>query len=166
MASTTLTYTKPYHKIRLNLKVKADISLWLQFLDNFNGQCFLPEKDWISNETLKLFTDSSGNPELGCGVYFNGLCAQLRWPWRISHLMKNMSFLEMVPVVLAMFLWVTSLENKKILFYIDSNALVSIVNKRSSKDTWIMKMIRPFVLITMKHNVQFKAIHIESANNG
>jgi hypothetical protein len=21
----------------------------------------------------KLFTDSSGNPELGCGVYFNGL---------------------------------------------------------------------------------------------
>jgi hypothetical protein len=75
--------------------------------------------------------------------------------------MKNMSFLEMVPVVLAMFLWVTSLENKKILFYIDSNALVSIVNKRSSKDTWIMKMIRPFVLITMKNNVQFKAIHIE-----
>jgi hypothetical protein len=122
---------------------------------------FSQEKDWISNETLKLFTDSSGNPELGCGVYFNGLWAQLRWPWRNSHLMKNMSFLEMVPVVLAMFLWVTSLENKKILFYIDSNALVSIVNKRSSKDTWIMKMIRPFVLITMKNNVQFKAIHIE-----
>ena len=102
MASTTLTYTKTYHKIRLNLKVKADISLWLQFLDNFNGQCFFPEKDWISNETLKLFTDSSGNPELDCGVYFNGLWAQLRWPWRNSHLMKNMSFLEMVPVVLAM----------------------------------------------------------------
>jgi hypothetical protein len=140
---------------------------------------FSLEKDWISNETLKLFTDSSGNPELGCGVYFNGLWAQLRWPWRNSHLMKNMSFLEMVPLVLAMFLWVTSLENKnilfyidnsalatslennKILFYIDSNALVSIVNKRSSKDTWIMKMIRPFVLITMKHNVQFKAIHIK-----
>jgi hypothetical protein len=122
---------------------------------------FSQEKDWISNETLKLFTDSSGNPELDCGVYFNGLWAQLRWPWRNSHLMKNMSFLEMVPVVLAMFLWVTSLENKKILFYIDSNALVSIVNKRSSKDTWIMKMIRPFVLITMKNNVQFKAIHIE-----
>ena len=122
---------------------------------------FSQEKDWISNETLKLFTDSIGNPELGCGVYFNGLWAQLRWPWRNSHLMKNMSFLEMVPVVLAMFLWVTSLENKKILFYIDSNALVSIVNKRSSKDTWIMKMIRPFVLITMKNNVQFKAIHIK-----
>ena len=62
------------------MEVKADISLWLEFLDNFNGQCFFPEKDWISNETLKLFTDSSGNPELGCGVYFNGLWAQLRWP--------------------------------------------------------------------------------------
>jgi hypothetical protein len=42
---------------------------------------FSLEKDWISNETLKLFTDSSGNPELGCGVYFNGLWAQLRWPF-------------------------------------------------------------------------------------
>ena len=80
--------------------------------------------------------------------------------------MNNMSFLEMVPVVIAMFLWPISLENNKILFYIDNNVLVNIVNKRSSKDTWIMKMIRPFVLITRKHNVQFKAIHIESANNG
>jgi hypothetical protein len=61
-------------------------------------------------------------------------------------------------------LWATSLENKNILLYINNNALVSIVNKRSSKDTWSMKMILPFVLITMKHNVQFKAIHIESAN--
>jgi len=67
--------------------------------------------------------------------------------------MKNMLFLEIVPVVLAIFLWATSLENKTILFYIDNNALVSIVDKRSSKETWIMKMIRPFVLITMKHNI-------------
>ena len=36
--------TKPYHKIRLNLEVKADISLWLEFLDNFNGQCFSQKK--------------------------------------------------------------------------------------------------------------------------
>ena len=39
----------------------------------FQWSVFFRRKNWISNETLKLFTDSSRNPELGCGVYFNGL---------------------------------------------------------------------------------------------
>jgi len=79
--------------------------------------------------------------------------------------MKDMSFLEMVPVVLALYLWADKLSNKKILFHIDNLALVSILNKRSSKDKLIMKLIRPFVLLTMLNNVQFRTVHIEGVKN-
>ena len=48
-----------------------------------------------------------------------------------------------------MFLWAENLKNKKIQFNIDNIALVSIVNKRSSKDKFIMKLMRPFVLLTI-----------------
>jgi hypothetical protein len=56
--------------VRINKEVKADVQMWLQFLIEFNGQCYIPEKTWLSNDTLEMFTDSSGNPELGCGAYF------------------------------------------------------------------------------------------------
>lgn len=158
---------QPYHKIRLNQEVKSDINLWLEFLDNFNGQVFFPENLWTSNETLQLFTDSSGNPELGCGAYFQGSWAQFRWPesWRGLPLLGNMALLEFIPVVLAMFIWADSFKNKKIIFHIDNMALVSIVNKRSSKDKSVMKIMRPFVLLTMLNNLQFKATYIEGTKN-
>lgn len=159
---------RPFHRIRRTLEIKADISMWLNFLDDFNGNCFFPEIMWTSNEALSLFTDSSGNPDLGCGVFFQGSWAQFKWPesWKHAvHLLNNISFLELVPVVLAMFLWAAHFKNKKILFHIDNMALVSIVNKRSSKDKFIMTLIRPFVLPTMVNNIQFKAVHIEGARN-
>ena len=79
--------------------------------------------------------------------------------------MKYISFLELVPVVLALYLWADELTGKKVLFHIDNLALVSIMNKRSSKNVMIMKLIRPFVLLTMLSNVQFKAVHVEGVTN-
>ena len=79
--------------------------------------------------------------------------------------MKNMSLLELIPIVMALYIWVEEFAQKKILFHADNAALVSIINKRSSKDKLIMKFIRPLVLLTMRHNVQIKAMHIEGAKN-
>jgi hypothetical protein len=79
--------------------------------------------------------------------------------------MKDMSFLEMIPVVLALYLWADKRSSKNILFHIDNLALVSILSKRSSKDKLIIKLIRPCVLFTMLSNVQFRAVHIEGIKN-
>lgn len=68
---------KLHHRIRLNVEIKEDISMWLQFFDKFNGYCFFPERIWTSNEVLHLHTDSSGNPELGCGALFGHKWSQL-----------------------------------------------------------------------------------------
>ena len=65
--------------VRINQEVKADVQMWLQFLIEFNGQCYIPEKTWLSNYTTEMFTDSFGNLELGCGSYFCGGWAQFRW---------------------------------------------------------------------------------------
>lgn len=158
---------RPYYMVRINKETKADILMWIEFLDRFNGQFFFPEREWLTNEVLQLFTDSSGNADLGCGAYFNGHWAQFRWPteWRNNSLLRNLTFLELVPVVLALFLWGSSLRNKKILFNIDNMALVSVINKRTSKDKMVMKLLRPLVLVTMLNNVQFKGVHLSSCDN-
>ena len=63
---------KPYYKVQINNEMKCDPQLWLQFLENFNGVVYFPEKEWVSNETLQLFTDSTGCEYLGCGAYAEG----------------------------------------------------------------------------------------------
>lgn len=68
-------------------------------------------------------------------------------------------------MVLALYLWAPHLKTKKILFNIDNMALVSVVNKRTSKDKLVMKLLRTLVLLTMLNDIQFKAIHLSSSKN-
>ena len=160
---TGLKCKKSYYLVKLNHEEKADVALWLQFLEDFNGQCYFPDKYWVSNDVLQLFTEGSGNPNLGCGAYFAGYWVQFQWPnhWSALPMIKKMALLELVPVVLALSVWPQSLQNKRILLRIDNSALISIIYKRTSKNKQIMKLIRPLVLLNMQYNIQFKSLHIE-----
>ena len=128
-------------------EAKADVALWLQYLADFNEQCYFPDKYWVANDVLQLFTDSSGNPNLGCGAYCSGYWEQFQWPnhWGALPLIKHMALLELVPVVLALSVWAQLLQNKRILLRIDNSALVSIINKRTTKNKQIIELIRPLV---------------------
>ena len=79
--------------------------------------------------------------------------------------MSDVSFLELIPILLAMLSWSDQFKNKKILLRINNQALVSSINKRKSKSKYIMQLIRPFVLMTMNNNTQFKALHILGVHN-
>ncbi|VDI62543.1 Hypothetical predicted protein [Mytilus galloprovincialis] len=153
--------------VRINIDPREDAKIWLIFLEHFNGDCYLSENTWITNETLHLYTDSCGNSDLGCGAYFDGKWAQYKWPeaWSNMPIMRDITFLELVPIVLAMFIWASNFQNRKILFRIDNMALVSIINKRTAKSKRVMAFIRPLVLFTMQHNIQFKAQHIDGCKN-
>jgi hypothetical protein len=65
-----------FHRIRLLSEVRSDIRLWMLFLEEFKGQCYFPDRLWISNEALQLYTDASGNTDLGCAAFPNGRWAQ------------------------------------------------------------------------------------------
>lgn len=71
---------KPFYKIRITEELKYDITVWLQFLEDFNGECYILENLWLTNEALELFTDSTGNQYLGCDAYSKGHWLQFSWP--------------------------------------------------------------------------------------
>lgn len=142
--------------------------VWLEFVEKFNGECYIPERYWITNEALELITDSTGNNALlGCGAYFSGHWVQYRWPssWENTEMLRDITFLELVPIVLSLIIWSPEFKDKKILLYIDNQAFVSIINKRTSKSKRIMKLIRRLVLFTMCNNILFKAVHLDGVHN-
>ena len=79
--------------------------------------------------------------------------------------MRDITLLELVPIILALFTWESHFTHKKIVFRVDNMALVTIINKRTSKSKSVMKLHRPLVLCTLCNNMQFKAVHIEGSIN-
>jgi hypothetical protein len=157
----------PSHFIRVTLGMKSDLCVWLDFIHKFNGSLNFMDVDWLSNDQLHLYTDSAGNQELGCGVYLHGQWAYFGWPesWKSPDIMADITFLELVPIVLAVFLFKIQFLDKKIVLHTDNKALVSILNKKSSRSPRVMELIRPLVLLSMINNIYFKACHIDGYNN-
>ena len=49
------------------------------------------------------------------------------------------------------------MRNKCIVFFLDNQAVVEIINRQTSRDRSIMVLLRHFVLCTLKYNILFHA---------
>ena len=158
---------KTFYKVRISASLREDMYMWISFLVNHNGITYIPDQKWLDSDTLLLFTDSYGSESLGCGCSFANEWAFFQWPleWSGAALFSDMTFLEMVPVLLAIMLWGPNLQGKRVLFNIDNQALVSILNKQTSKSSRVMLLLREFVLFCMRYSIVFRAKYICSKSN-
>jgi hypothetical protein len=100
-------------------------------------------------------------------VFYQGHWCQGKWPdfWHKNGLTKDITFLELFPIAVAVIIWGRELVNKKIKFCCDNLAVVSILNKLSSKSETVMCLIRFLTLHCLKLNILIKATHIFGRNN-
>jgi len=115
----------------------------------------------------KLFTDSAGGSSKGCGAYFAGKWVALQWPekWNNTEVLKDITYLELIPIILAIFIWGNAMKHKKVIFFSDNEAVVFILNNKSSKSERVMSLLRPLVYLTLVFNIQFRAKHLFSFEN-
>ena len=154
---------KSFHYIKVSKGMRDVANMWLQFLDKFNGTNCISPINWLSENVSHLFTDSSRK---GCGAYCNGEWSFMVWPshWSLDHL-QDMTFLELIPIILAMHLWFEKFKNSRLLIHTDNQALVAILNTKASKSDRVMFLIRHFVLKTMTHNICLKSVFISTHKN-
>ena len=153
--------TQPFHHTRLNAEARADLETWDTFLTQFNGKAFFLDPKCLTSHTLHLYTDAAQS--LGFGAVLQEQWFYGAWPdeWKLF----DITFLELFPIVLALHLWGHLLANKRIVFHTDNMALVFILNKFSSKDPTVMKLVRPLALVCLKDNIMFTAEHIPGTEN-
>jgi hypothetical protein len=142
--------------------MKEDLKVWLTFLSNYNGTIVILDKFWSSNAILELFTDSAGGTGKGFGIYFNGMWAQAVWPvqWELTGMLADITFLGLFPVGVALNIWGYYLRNKKIIFHVDDQAVVYIINKISSRSPRVMSLVRKLVFACLEFNILLKSEHI------
>lgn len=79
-----------------------------------------------------MFTDASDS--LGFAAVLGSQWFALGWE-KVQNLAKcQIAIKELFPIVVALELWGTVLENKKILFMTDNMAIVHAINKQTCKD--------------------------------
>lgn len=163
----TSSAKKPHHYIRVTGGMYQDFLVWNLFLDKFNGVSYMLDIDWSSSSVLELFTDSAGGSTKGCGSYFQGKWAFLKWPeeWSGTDILKDITYLEMIPIALSVYLWGNLFLKKKILINSDNKAVVEILNSKTSKSVRVMSLVRHIVYWSLLGNFHIKGQHVPGCTN-
>eukprot|EP00079_Xenopus_tropicalis_P036153 XP_017949924.1 PREDICTED: uncharacterized protein LOC101732219 isoform X1 [Xenopus tropicalis] len=164
LALATAGVRQPHHFIRLNQGHKSDLTVWSNFLQDFNGRVYWLENT-VENAEISLFTDAAGST--GFGAFFAGKWCAAKWPqeWAEGRLTKNLAFLELFPIVVAVELWGQALSNKSVLFRSDNMAAVLAVNNLTSSSRPVLSLLRHLVLRCLQMNIKFRAKHIPGEIN-
>jgi hypothetical protein len=70
--------------------------------------------------------------------------AFLQWPkeWSKTEILSDITFLELVPIFLAILLWKFQFTGMRIKFNCDNQAVVQILNIKSSRSERVMSLVR------------------------
>ena len=150
-----------FHPVWLTQEAKLDLKVWSHLLSHWNGiSLFLDD----SPTDAGLFTDASGS--IGFGGFFQGRWFQGHWS-DIQNLPPNplIAFKELLPTVIAAILWGDDWQKRKLVFYSDNQATVHILNKKSSRCPFIMRLVRRLVIGATLGNFTFEGRHIADHTN-
>ena len=150
-----------HHHIRLNAGFRSDMEWWSLFLADWNGIGMLAEGE-APGSTGIVTSDASGN--WGCGAFTrSGRWFQYSWPesWAQVHITVK----ELLPIVMASVLWGRSWAGKKIQWFSDNSAAVSIINSGKSKDPLAMHLARCLFFFQTSFGFSLKASHIAGKHN-
>ena len=155
----TVNVQCPDFFVRLNKEARADLIAWELFMDGFNGKRMFLSDDWLVSDALQLYTDATK----GFAAVFGTQWFMHAWP-EDFHLF-HINILELFPIVLAVEIWGEKMSNQRILFLSDNEATVFVLNKMSSKDPVMMKLVRRLVVAAMRHNIMFCSKHVPGKTN-
>ena len=148
------------HFVRLNKEARSDIEWWYQFAGAWNGVSLMNQVNHHKWE-LEMTSDVSGS--WGWAAVFGERWLQLKWP--PPCLKYQIMVKELVPIVLATALWGRNWTSKTVMVFCDNAAVVSVIDKGSSKEPDVMHLLRCLAFIQARYQFNLIAAHIKGENN-
>jgi len=150
-------FRKRDQPVRLNREFHLDLLWWHQFLSDWHGVSF-----WLFPGLLpEVASDAAGS--IGYGAYLKGLW--FAGSWAPSQQQQSIAYKELYPVVIGAHVWGHMWCKKHILFRSDNNAVVHVLNSRTSKVPCLMRLLRNLLLAAAGHSFSFSAQHVPGVNN-
>ena len=118
-------------------------------------------QNWQVSADLELSSNAAS--ACGCSAIFGNSWFALHWPVDID--LPHISVLELIPIVLAASYWGKFWSGQRILFHCDNSAAVQALQKHTSKNPHLLKLLRHMAYFAIKFNFSFSAVHVEGKLN-
>ena len=79
--------------------------------------------------------------------------------------LPEIAVLELVPIVLAASVWRNTWSRQRIRFNCDNLPVVQVLQKKSSKDPHLLKLLKNLTFFAVKFNFDYMAVHVEGKEN-
>ncbi|MCG8431273.1 MAG: hypothetical protein MJA29_08890, partial [Candidatus Omnitrophica bacterium] len=124
-----------HHHIRLNAEFRSDMLWWKLFAEKWNGiSLIIPS----CPSDVTLTSDASGT--WGCGAWCDKLWFQLEWD--NDTIQKHIAVKELIPILVAAFIWGPLWHGKRVTSNCDNSAVVAVLNSRYSREKHLMQLLR------------------------
>ena len=161
MISLSTAAKELHHQLRLNRGFRSDLQWWATFLRSWNGRSMMLAV--IESPPVAVITsDASGN--WGCGA-FSSHGAWFQFVWPESWLQLHITVKELLPVVISIAIWGKLWSGKTVHCRCDTAAVVAIVRSGSSKDNFVMELIRNLFFVLAEFNVLLTIDHVPGVEN-
>ena len=106
---------------------------------------------------------SSASGSWGCGVIYENLWFQLRWP--LSWQAVSIAPKELLPIVVAVVLWGPHWAGQRICCLCDNMAVVAAINKGAARDPMLAHLLRLLAFSTAVLDIHVAACHLPGVHN-
>lgn len=166
LLSVAHSVSELHYHVHLTASCREDLRMWQLFLQQWNGVCLFHDVHVTAAPDLQLYTDAAST--LGYGGYFRGHWFSEVWPLdlpKCKDVELSMAYRELYPIVVAAMLWGEQWSNRRILFFCDNSATVTIIKKGRSPVSSIMNLMRHLTWLAAKHNFYVTAEHVPGTHN-
>ena len=113
--------------------------------------------------SVVLTSDASGS--WGCGAYWGSKWFQLPWSDTECSVEVNIATKELIPIVIAAAIWGRAWTGLVVCCRCDNEAVVAVINKRTSKDAELMHLLRCLVFFEAKFSTRMIATPVAGVQN-
>lgn len=156
------TVAKPDYHIRLNAGVRSDLAWWHEFLEQWNGVSLLTS---LGEDIPSVVLTSDASGSWGCGAFWNTRWFQFAWADSGYSPDVNIATKELVPIVMAAAIWGKYWVGLVVSCRCDNEAVVAVLNSRTSRDYSLMHLLRCLTFFEAKFSFRTVASHIAGVEN-
>ena len=154
--------SRPDHHIRLSVGAWSDLAWWHEFLAGWNGISMMTAAS-RAIPTVTVTSDASGS--WGCGAFCGGHWFQLAWSDTQCDSTTNIAVKELIPIAMAAALWGGDWRGKTVHCRCDDQAVVSVLQSRTSKEQGIMHLLWCLFFFEASYSFHISSSHIAGEAN-
>ena len=144
--------------IWLTDEFRKDTKWWQNYLTTFDGVGIM----WMNHVKQPDEVATSDACLMGMGAVSGKEYLKLEFPKEWKH--KNIASLELLAVIVMVKQWIGKFIGKSVLFNVDNQAIVQVLNSGRVRDPELLMLMRELVYVAVG-KFEFKALHIGSKQN-